>query len=444
MHYKQYVTTFTLMLLFVFQATNLHAQQSQSDSSEVSTEILSLLKSQDLSDAYQLALQSQFNNEGDPRFDYAFGAAARANNQLNQAVFAFERVLQVQPNAIDARIALAMSYYDLGNLDAAEKELTTLQSFNLNNATLNNTIQTYLTAIQQKRAQLDNLLHASARLGFGHDSNPNNGVEDEFITIPSLGPVTLFDESLENDSAYADFQGQLNYVKPINQHSSWQVAGSILHAEYSDDLALNRTFVTTSLGYSTRLNDVDFSGSVFYRPLWLDGDSLLDYYGVIVTASKQVSGPFIAGIDLSISTEDYTELRGFDRDQLLANAWLEVSQSNGAHRFAIRFGQEQAADNNDFLDRDLLGLGYEWRRRLDQQWEYSVSIDYLDSEYQEVHPLFGVTRKDRFLSSDVELRYAVAESWALMSKLSYLQNDSDIDLYEYQRVKIWLGASYEF
>ena len=165
MHYKQYVTTFTLMLLFVFQATNLHAQQSQSDSSEVSTEILSLLKSQDLSDAYQLALQSQFNNEGDPRFDYAFGAAARANNQLNQAVFAFERVLQVQPNAIDARIALAMSYYDLGNLDAAEKELTTLQSFNLNNATLNNTIQTYLTAIQQKRAQLDNLLHASARLG---------------------------------------------------------------------------------------------------------------------------------------------------------------------------------------------------------------------------------------------------------------------------------------
>jgi len=433
-----------LMLLFVFQATNLFAQQSDADSSNISTEILSLLNNQDNSEAYQLALQSQFENEGDPRFDYAFGAAARANGHLNQAVFAFERVLQVQPNALDARIALAMSYYDLGNLDAAEKELNTLQRFNLNDATLTSTIEAYLSAIQQKRAQLDNLLHASARFGFGHDSNPNNGVEDEFITIPLLGPVTLFDESLENDRVDANFQGQFSYVKPINQHSSWQVAGSVLHAEYDDDLALSRTFVTSSLGYSTRLKDIDYSGSVFYRPLWLDDDSLLDYYGLVLTASKQVSGPFVAGLDLSVSTEDYSELRGFDRDQLLANAWLEMSQSNGAHRFAFRFGQEQAADNNDFLDRDLLGFGYQWRHRIDQQWEYSLSLDYLDSEYQGVHPLFGVTREDSFFSSDLELRYVMAERWALMSKLSYLQNDSDIDLYEYQRVKVWLGASYEF
>jgi hypothetical protein len=337
-----------------------------------------------------------------------------------------------------------VSYFDLGNLAAAEKELLILQEMNLSNEAINSTTQAYLGAIQKLRSQLTDNWQSTVSAGAGIDSNPNNGIEEEFITIPVLGPVTLFEESLESESAFADVQGQLSYVKPINQHSSWQISGSVLHAEYEDDLAFDRTFVTTSAGYKTRLNEFDISGSVFYRPLWLDGEDLLDYYGLVLGTRRNIGDSYTAGLELSASQEDYSDFRGFDRDQLLANAFFEVTQTTGLHRFALRFGQEQSDDNHDFLDRDLLGLGYQWQQRLNQKWQYSVSVDYLDSEYQGVHPLFGVVREDSFFSSDLEVRYALAQRWAIKSRLSYLQNDSDIPLYEYQRVKFWLGATYEF
>lgn len=436
---SRHLIRFTFILCLVT-----HTAPSFSAQRSVEAEIQALLEQQNTAEAYALAKRYQSEFEGDVGFDYTFGLAAKSHGDLNQAIFAFERVLQVQPSAIDARLMLAASYFDLGNFDAAEKELSLLQRFDIENSALSDTIQTYLKAIEKRRSQLNKRLRSSFRAGLGSDSNPNNGVADEFINIPVIGPVTLFAESLENSSVYADFYGQVVYLKPINQHSSWQFSGSVLHAEYEDNLALNRTFATASFGYQTRYSEIDFSGSVFYRPLWLDGDSLLDYYGAMATASKRINNSLTVGIDLSLSQEDYAEFRGFDRDQTLVNAWLELPQSTGKHKVALKYGQEQASDNRDFLDRDLMGLGYQWQQKIDQRWEYSFSIDYLDSEYQGVNPLFEVVREDSFFSSDLELRYSMAERLALMSRLSYLKNDSDIPIYEYQRVKIWIGASYEF
>ncbi len=436
---KPIVKPSLVVLLVMLSATPSYASQS-----EAVQQIMELLNQQSPDQAFALAIANQAELEGDPDFDYAFAVAAKQSGNLDQAVFAFERVLQLQPNAYDARFGLALSYYELGNLDAAKQELSVLQRALGTNSELSDAISTYLTTIdkQQKRREQHWVRHI--RFGLGSDSNPNNGVEDEFITIPALGRISLFDESLENQSLYGDLQAQAAYVQPIDQHSSWQLGASILHAEYEDELALNRTFLTTNAGYKTRLNNIDVSGSVFYRPLWLDGDTLLDYYGVMLGASKPIEQRLIAGLSVVISSEDYDEFLGFDRDQLLANAWLQKVTENGLHRLEFQFGQEQASDNQAFLDRDLWGIGYQWRQRIDSNWEYSLSLDYLDSEYQGVHPLFAQTREDSFFSSDIELVYAMSEQWALISRFTYLQNDSEIDIYEYQRVKFWLGASYEF
>ena len=420
-------------------ATNVRAAQG-----DVSLDILTLLENKEVSSAYQLALDNLAEFEGDPKFDYAFGAAAKAKGELNIAVFAFERVLQVQPNAVDARLALAVSYYDLGNLDASEKELEVLKRFKINNANLSSTVNAYLSAIKVKRQQLENHWQSSLRTGVGVDSNPNNGIDDEFVTIPALGQIALFAESLENDSTYADFQGQFAYVKPVNQRSSWQVSGSISHTEFEDTLALDRTFLATNFAYRTQIKGFDISGSVFYRPLWLDGESILDYYGVTLTTSKQIDHGLTIGIDISGSQENYEELFGFDRDQWLTNTWVSLIKSGSSHRLNLRYGEEKADNNNDFLDRDILGIGYQWKQQFGRRWGYQLSLDYIDSEFQGINPLFVAVREDSFFSSDVEVRYALAERWRLMGRLSYINNDSDIAIYEYKRVNIWVGARYEF
>lgn len=422
----------------------LSATPSFATEKSIVNNIVQLLDSQEFERAYALAVEQQEDWEGDPDFDYVFGIASRNTGHLNQAIFAFERVLQSRPFSKNARLGLAISYFELGNWDAAHRELTVLSTQAGLDENLLSQVAQYVDAIDRQRKRRDNPFYASARLGVGHDTNPNNGVEDEFVTIPSLGVVNLFDESIETSSLYSDLLLQARYVKQTDQHSGWRFAGSAQYAGYEDDVALDRTFMSASAAYFTQIAETDVSASVFYRPLWLDGDSLLNYYGVALTASTPLNRDFEIGADVTLASEDYEQLRGFDKDQLLGQVWLMRVFSNVSHRLAITLGTETAQNNQSFLDRDILGLGYRWRHRVDQQWEYQISLDYLDSEFQDINPLFDAIREDSFFSTDVSVIYVLNSQWALQSRLSYMRNDSELDLYEYQRLKFWLGATYEF
>ena len=407
-------------------------------------QIVDLLNAEKYQQAYTLASEQQSNFEGDPDFDYAYAIAAKASGHIYQAVFSLERVLQNAPNFLDARLALAASYFELGNLSAADVELRKLQNHPQLSSDLESKVSSYLDTIAELQRRQDQHWHISGFIGAGYDSNPNNGVAEEFIDIPSLGTVTLFQESLENSSTYADLQGQVTYIKPLNQQTSLQFSGSLAHAEYEDQFALDRTFAAATAGIQTQMGNLDVSGSLFYRPLWLDGDSLLNYYGGTVTVSGAIADKLIAGMDLAYSEEDFEERLGFDRDLVVAKLWLTTEGKTGTHKISLQAGEENASDNRDFLDRDILGLGYSWFKQIHSEWQAAFAIDYLDSEYQGVNTLFNQIRDDQFISSEVELKYSYSSDTKIMGRMTYLSNDSEISLHEYERFKVWLGASYEF
>ena len=80
-----------------------------------------LLKQQDYPAAWLQATELLTSQEGEPRFDYLYALAARGTGHLHQAVFALERALQSDPQSLDIRLALAVSYFELGNLPAAQR-----------------------------------------------------------------------------------------------------------------------------------------------------------------------------------------------------------------------------------------------------------------------------------------------------------------------------------
>lgn len=121
MHFRPWA----LCWLLFFSSMALASSSASLDKLEV------LIRQQDHAAAWQLAQQLMPEQEGEPRFDYLFGLAARSAGQLHQAVFALERALLSQPQSSDIRLALAVSYYDLGNLPAAEREITLLEKTTL-------------------------------------------------------------------------------------------------------------------------------------------------------------------------------------------------------------------------------------------------------------------------------------------------------------------------
>ena len=176
----------------------------------------SLLQQQNHTAAWQLAGNLLSELEGEPRFDYLYAVAARGAGQLHQAVFALERAVQATPNAAELRLLLAVSYFELGNVPAAEREFLALQSAALpeREAAL---VQEYLARINKVRDPAQGYWQNWLQLSAGADSNPNSGIDDEFVFVPLLGRVRLLGSGLARRSSFHEVQAQLNYVLPRSQ-----------------------------------------------------------------------------------------------------------------------------------------------------------------------------------------------------------------------------------
>lgn len=413
-------------------------------SSTIPQEITALLNQQKIEQAFSLAAENQANLEGEPDFDLAFGIAAKATNNCNLAVYALERVVQILPQKVVARYALAGCYFELGNFAAAQIEFNQLAQQNLS-AEMQSIVAQHLNVIERSQARNTAGWHNAIELVVGQDSNPNNGVENEFIDVPLLGQVKLFEQSQALSSSFYDLNGQFSYIAPLDQSSAWFSSLGVSHSEYSHELAQSRSNLNAVLGYTTKMAGKDISARLFYRPLWLEQESFLDYYGVVAEVGQAVLNQSAVGAELTLARLDYSNLDELSRNQHWLNLWFETPVFSGVSRLSIKLGNEQSQDKAvDFNSRRLLGASYSFAQQLDVSWYYKISVDYLKAEHEQTHPLFLLTREDKYAQLVFDLQYQWQKDWLLTAQASVVNNHSNLSLYDYKRSNVWLGARYQF
>ncbi len=404
----------------------------------------SLLQQQNHTAAWQLAGNLLSELEGEPRFDYLYAVAARGAGQLHQAVFALERAVQATPNAAELRLLLAVSYFELGNVPAAEREFLALQSAALpeREAAL---VQDYLARINKVRDPSQGYWQNWLQLSAGADSNPNSGIDDEFVFVPLLGRVRLLGSGLARRSSFHEVQAQLNYVLPRSQHSAFYASAGLLHSSYQQDGVYNRAYASALAGYQSRWRGLQWAAEVFYRPVELDGDRYLAYQGVKTSVNRAFGESISMGLDLTWADFAYANLPTLDKQQWLLEGWLALRLGQAEHRLALRSGAEHSQlARSEFNSRDALGLGYQWLQTISDHWQTSLQLDYSRGDYQAVHPIFAVTRQDNYLRAEVEVSYRISPEWRVLTSLSHLRNDSNLSLYQYRRNRGWVGVRYAF
>ncbi len=432
-----------LLLTFALAFSGQAWSQSSSLEEIVSTLYQQLEQQQD-QEAYTLGQQHLSQWEGEPSFDLAYGLAAQRVEQCDQAIFALERVVQVVPSRLDARYALASCYYQVGNVSASQQEFKLVLASQPSEP-IKTAAQQALNALErQQNASTDGWKNA-LQLGLGWDSNPNNGVENEFITIPTIGQVRLLDQSREASSGFYELGGHFNYSKQIDQTTSWRAALGASTTDFSDENGLSRTNAHSALSYHSQWREADWSVSAFFRPLWLDSEHFLDYYGT----QAQVQSPLNASIDFGaqvlVAKLDYQQLDALSRDQLQLQLFVEGKTMGGISRLSFIAGQENTSEAQyDFNSRSVYGLSYQFRRQLDWQWSMALSVDYLTGDFEQPHPLFAQTRKDDLLQLKSQFYYQWSPDWMLSAQLSWVDNSSNVTLYDYSRSTLWFGARYQF
>ncbi|MCY7387427.1 MAG: tetratricopeptide repeat protein [Burkholderiales bacterium] len=137
-----------------------------------------LLAANNPKQAYMILFAQQDQLSGNAEFDYLLGQAALESGKIDEAIIAFERVLQVDPKNAGARIDLARAYFNAGSMDLAQANFIELRASNPPPAALM-VIEKYLAAIRERRSQTATIFSAWGETSLGYDSNLT-GVPTDF------------------------------------------------------------------------------------------------------------------------------------------------------------------------------------------------------------------------------------------------------------------------
>ena len=409
-----------------------------------------LLKQQKSSDAYGLLAGHEAQLGGNPSFDYLLGVAALDSGKPSEAVFALRRVVLAEPRFAGARLELARAQFEIGEYELARTQFQYL----LTQSPPENTravIEHYLDSIPGRaipwsrpwqlaeripwrRLGTRDRWSALAQFGAGYDSNANGSTSEQTFLGFTLNP-----NNVETSSSFGELSLSGNYTLPFSSTSGLITNGQLSHRANTDASFVDQTIA--SLGSTM---------------VWLRGPyrftAGLDGYKALLDGSDHESGinlnagvarrfaDYEAALSLRAGKLDYVDqdLSLLDANRYLAG--LSVTRLNlfdgkaraGATLFAGT-DDTQRSGSPYANDRKGLRLFGSWALRADST--IFAELSGMTTDYDGT--FFSSPRKDHLYGVTVafDLQNFPAEKWSLAPRLRYLQNDSKISLYEYDRVE---------
>lgn len=408
-----------------------------------------LMKSGKAKEAYALLVPLQSERAGDPDYDYLLGIAALDSGRANEAVFALERVLAVNPNHLQARAEIARAYFVTGEVAASKQEFETVKQQKPPRE-VDATIEKFLDAIERARAGEKTTVKGYVEASAGEDSNVNSATASGQIAIPAFGGAiaTLSATGVELRDTFTSIAAGFSVRHPINPE--WAVFGG---ANFNQRFNSSRDMFDTggmdgNLGASLTKNNDSFSLALQLQSFDVDNGRYREATGLTaqwlrnLDTSSQASAYFQFS-DLHYPGQDVRDAERY----VLGGAY---ARALGGEYAPIVFvgaylGQENEVKQNvAYLGHDLYGVRAGGEMKLTPTWTLFGSASAEERSYGGQDPLFLVGRRDSQLDLRVGASYSPAKNWSITPQLSYTQNDSNVAINDYDRTVFSISVRRDF
>lgn len=405
------------------------------------TQANQLMKSGKAKQAYTLLIPYQSELAGNENYDYLLGIAALDSGRANEAVFALERVLAVNPNNLQARAEIAKAYFATGEIVASQNEFETVQQQNPPTE-VSATIEKFLGAIERAKSGERTTIRAYVEGTLGDDSNVNSATSVGQVAIPLFGGA--ISTLSANGQELSDTFGSVAVGGNV-RHSftpEWSVFGSANFNQRinSSQDTFNTGGVDVSAGVSLTRGDNSYSVSLQTQDFSIDNDLFRNAQGA--------TAQWLRGLDDSSQVSayyQYTELHYPGRDIQDANRYIlggaYARALGGEYTPTVYLGgylgdeAEQAA-NVSFLGHQPLGIRAGGEMKLNPQTTLFTAASVEERRYGGTDPLFLVTRQDTQYDLRVGVSYVPAPNWAITPQIGFTRNDSNIVVNEYDRTVV--------
>ena len=408
-----------------------------------------LIKSGKAADAYALLAPQQANLAGDPDYDYLLGIAALDSGKPNEAIFALERVLAVNPNNLQARAEIARAYFATGEKALARQEFEAVQSRHPP-MEVNVTIQKFLDAINQGQGSTT-LLSGYLEAAVGSDSNVNSATGSSQVAIPAFGGAiaTLNASGIETRDSFANISGGGNLRHAISP--DWSVFGGASFDQRinSTQHIFNTGAINGNVGLNlTRARD-SYSAALQLQSFSVDNKRYRDGAGMTMqwqrnlqNSSSQFSSYF-----------QYTDLKYPDQSVRDANRYVlgaaYASVLGGNYTPAVYLGlyageEKEKQSGVPYLGQKLYGVRTGGELSIAAQAKLFGSLSVESRNYGGDDPFFLVTRKDTQADLNMGVKFVMRKRWILAPQLAYTRNQSNIIINEYKRTVLSVSLRRDF
>lgn len=403
-------------------------------------------------EAWTLAEKLEPHHAGNPDFDFHYAQAALAAGHPSRAIFALERVRLRQSHQQQAWLLLVRAYLEAGDTVRARREFDALLA-SAPSAAVRTEAKKFSVQLNASRA----LRPVRGFVGFdiGYDSNVNSATDAVSISgiggSPIAGVVLAPADRAQSDSfarLYAGYGGR----RVFGMHSAFfadifgyatalydqtQFSSSLYRGRVGFDWRRGRQRLTVPL--SRQAFNVDYARYSIYDAAGLE-------WGYAIAAQQEL-----------VLGASHGQVRYIDqptRDARLRSAWFGWNSGLGRAHWGlnIRFGEDDAridfnetlSQSNAFMGRQYYALTLDARYRWRPQHVPRLSVLLQSSRHDGADPDFILRRQDQYLYYGVGWDWRFRPDWMLRADVNYVINRSNIDIYDYDRLQILLGARYDF
>lgn len=416
---------------------------------EALTKAAELINQRSFKEAYELLEPLEPERAGDIEYDYLLGVAAIETGQVSRGIFALERVLAQDPNNNSARAMIAKGYFRGGEAENARKEFQNILGQS-DDPALSKLIEDNMSAVDKATGQTTTFA-AFIDIGFGYDSNINNATSNTSVSAPGIAPgvnIDLVSLSREQSSQYLSLTGGASFRTPLSKNLS--MFGSALGSVRSNwkESMFDPSYLDFSLGLNyTRFID-SFTGALQHNDYDVDGESFRKATGATAQWQRQINDQ--SQVSVFVQTADLTYPDDSSRDAqrtVIGGGWGHAFMGDKA---AVVFlsgyvGKEDADEAQfDFLSNDIYGARLGGQLVINYKLVSYAYASYENRQHDEQEPFFLKRREDDQYDFSVGLRYLPIPGWTIRPQVSYLKNDSNLSLFDFDRTVVSVNLTKDF
>jgi tetratricopeptide (TPR) repeat protein len=408
-----------------------------------------LLKAGKAEAAYQLLEPQEAAGAGDLVFDYLLATAALESGKPSKATFIYERILAVAPSYVGVRADMGRAYYALGDYGRAKIEFETVLSVSNLPPDLRGQVEQYVKLAEARAQAKRTVFTGYIEAGIGRDTNIGSATGQSLLNLPASG-------------AYAPTPP--TGIKTADSYSTLALGGEINH-QLSDQWGLYTGADYRIRDYRTYNNPNNWTvdgraGFSYSGGAWLLRTGLAageyHYYGQhlrntvgltadwrrALTTSSQLTanGSFTRGTYLQTGQSNQDS-----NTATLSIGWL-TALGDGSTVFSITGtgGNEIATGHRDDGDKRFFGPRVSLQKVFSESLGGFASMGATRSAYQGINTSYLKSRRETLYDLSLGLTWTIAKGASLRPMLTYIRNDSNAELYSYNKTDASLNLRFDF